>query len=131
MTALRLSGSGTRLDLWFGTPRDEKVQCPRMQAPDPYSCQRRLQARQVRRRQLKALDEGLPRFPGAYLGGLLDIWIRQFGKPRSVGRILIHDVELGQNTAQHRPGPEQSPRWCCGLADRRPDGVGNSAVRHR
>ena len=72
---------------------------PQEAGPDPYSCQRRPQARQVRRRQLKALDEELLRFPGACLGGLLDIWIQQFGKPRGVHRILIHDVELWQNTA--------------------------------
>src|SRR6266849_2744267 len=62
--------------------------------------------------------------PGAYLGGLLDIWIHRFGKPGSVDRILIHDVEFRQDTARYRPGPGRS-RGCCGLAGRPPAGWGS------
>ena len=79
-----------------------KVACRSLSAPDRRPRTLILVSAACRRTRcdggkLRALVEELHRFPGAYLGGLLDIWIRQFGRPGSVGRILIRDVEVRQN----------------------------------
>jgi hypothetical protein len=53
--------------------------------------------------KLEALNEELLGFLDAHFGGLLDVWVHEFGEPVGVDWVLIDGVELRQDAAQNRP----------------------------
>jgi hypothetical protein len=86
-----------------GEVLDRERAVPKEASVDLGLPQRSLQARNVGRRQVEALDQEALRLLGAHLGRLLDMWVHELGKQRRIDRILVDGVKLRKDPTQHGP----------------------------